>query len=134
MTYGWLKNVQTITKTKEVCLKFSPIVFAKMLIVACIVCVIGIIASLDAEASTCRNPAVKHQFDKEQGYPHGRKGYIVDHICALARGGIDATSNMQYQTIAESKAKDKIENTDFGAAQFCTSENSTPTRQVFNCK
>jgi len=85
-------------------------------------------------ASTCRNPAVKHQFDKQQGYPHGRKNYIVDHVCALVRGGIDDPKNMQYQTIAESKAKDRIENTDFGAAQFCTPENSTPTRQVFNCK
>ena len=88
----------------------------------------------DANASTCRSTAAKHRFDVQQGYPHGRKGYIVDHICALAQGGIDSPKNMQYQTIADSKAKDRIENTDFGAAQFCTPENSTPTRQVFNCK
>jgi len=92
----------------------------------------GIMAN--TEASTCRNPAVKHQFDKQQGYPHGRKGYIVDHVCALVRGGLDSPSNMQYQTIVDSKAKDRIENTDFGAAQFCTPKNSTTTRQVFNCK
>jgi len=41
---------------------------------------------------------------------------------------------MQYQTIAESHAKDKIENTTKGKELYCTPENSTPTRQVFNCK
>ena len=88
----------------------------------------------DAKASTCRNPTVKHKFDVQQGYPHGRKGYIVDHICALVQGGIDNPKNMQYQTISESHNKDRIENTDYGRALFCTPENSTPTRQVFNCK
>jgi hypothetical protein len=36
-------------------------------------------------------------------------GYIIDHVTALKRGGADAPSNMQWQTIQESKAKDKIE-------------------------
>lgn len=86
-----------------------------------------------ADAS-CRSAAVKRQFDKAQGYPHGRKGYIVDHICAIGQGGIDEPSNMQYQTLMDSKEKDKIENTPYGKALYCNSENSTPTRQVFNCK
>jgi hypothetical protein len=43
------------------------------------------------------------------GYPHGRPGYVVDHIIALKRGGADDPSNMQWQTIAEGKAKDKLE-------------------------
>lgn len=84
--------------------------------------------------SACRNPIIKHKFDMQQGYPHGRKGYIVDHICALAQGGIDAPINMQYQTKADSIAKDKIENTLYGKTLFCRPKNSTPTRQVFNCK
>ncbi len=37
------------------------------------------------------------------------EGYIVDHICPLACCGADAPSNMQWQTTAESKAKDKWE-------------------------
>jgi len=86
-----------------------------------------------AGASTCRSSKVKHQFDVQQGYPHGRKGYVVDHICALAQGGIDAPTNMQYQTLTDSKAKDKIENTRLGRAIYCTSFNSTPLRQVYNC-
>lgn len=82
----------------------------------------------------CRSTAVKHRFDKMNGYPHGRHGYIVDHICALAQGGLDSPSNMQYQTPLESKEKDKIENTPYGKALFCNPSNSTPERRVFNCK
>lgn len=36
-------------------------------------------------------------------------GYIVDHIKALACGGPDQPSNMQWQTIADAKAKDRWE-------------------------
>lgn len=38
-------------------------------------------------------------------------GFVIDHIKALACGGEDAPSNMQWQTIAEGKAKDKWEMT-----------------------
>lgn len=84
--------------------------------------------------ATCRNQAVKHRFDVVNGYHHGRSGYVVDHICALGQGGIDAIINMQYQTIAAGVAKDKWENTPYGKKKTCTATNSTPTRQVFNCK
>jgi hypothetical protein len=46
---------------------------------------------------------------KSTGYPHGRKGYVVDHIVPLKRGGCDCPANMQWQTKAEAKAKDKWE-------------------------
>jgi hypothetical protein len=36
-------------------------------------------------------------------------GYVVDHIVALACGGADSPDNMQYQTIAEGKVKDRVE-------------------------
>ena len=36
-------------------------------------------------------------------------GYIIDHINALACGGVDEASNMQWQTKAAAKAKDKWE-------------------------
>jgi len=56
-----------------------------------------------------RSSAAKHDFMRRTGYPHGRKGYVVDHVKPLACGGADAPSNMQWQTVAEAKAKDKIE-------------------------
>jgi hypothetical protein len=46
---------------------------------------------------------------KQTGYPHGRKGYVVDHIKPLACGGKDEPSNMQWQTTAAAKVKDKTE-------------------------
>ena len=37
------------------------------------------------------------------------KGYVIDHTNPLACGGPDTAINMQWQTIAEGKAKDKWE-------------------------
>jgi hypothetical protein len=37
------------------------------------------------------------------------KGYVIDHLKALACGGADAPSNMQWQTVADAKARDKWE-------------------------
>jgi hypothetical protein len=34
---------------------------------------------------------------------------VIDHVMPLKRGGADAPSNMQWQTIQAAKAKDKIE-------------------------
>ena len=36
-------------------------------------------------------------------------GYIIDHIKALACGGVDAPENMQWQSKVEAKDKDKWE-------------------------
>jgi len=36
-------------------------------------------------------------------------GYVVDHIVPLKRGGADDESNMQWQTIEDAKAKDRVE-------------------------
>lgn len=94
---------------------------------------IFILFSFNTEAS-CRSSKVKHKFDISQGYPKGHKGYIVDHICALACGGLDTISNMQYQTISESKEKDRTETTPEGCKRDCNSSNSLPTRTVFNCR
>ena len=41
--------------------------------------------------------------------PNKCTGYIIDHIKPLCKGGADAPSNMQWQTVAEAKAKDKWE-------------------------
>lgn len=36
-------------------------------------------------------------------------GYVVDHVQALECGGPDSASNMQWQTVADGKAKDRTE-------------------------
>lgn len=37
------------------------------------------------------------------------KGWVVDHIVPLCAGGPDKPDNMQWQTVADAKLKDKIE-------------------------
>ena len=56
-----------------------------------------------------RSAAARHSFARQTRYPYGRPGYVIDHIVPLACGGADDSSNMQWQTIAEAKAKDKTE-------------------------
>src|SRR5258706_465200 len=62
-----------------------------------------------ADGKIKRSEEAKLQFMRQTGFPHGRPGYIIDHIKPLACGGADATSNMQWQTVAAAKAKDKVE-------------------------
>lgn len=85
-------------------------------------------------AADCRSAKVKHKFDALNGYPKGRKGYVVDHVCSLYNGGLDIIENLQYQTIAEGKKKDRLENTPLGKKLWCNQKNSLPKRTVFNCK
>jgi len=68
-----------------------------------------------APAKTYRSLEVKHEFQRQHPCPStGRTtgacpGYIKDHIRALACGGPDSVENMQWQTVAAAKAKDKWE-------------------------
>jgi hypothetical protein len=36
-------------------------------------------------------------------------GWVVDHVQSLKHGGADDASNMQWQTRAAAKAKDRVE-------------------------
>lgn len=57
-----------------------------------------------------RDAAARYQFKKANPCPYSREqGCIIDHIIPLACGGIDHPENMQWQTKAEAKAKDKWE-------------------------
>jgi len=63
----------------------------------------------DTHDRIMRDRSSVRQFKRQTGYPHGRKGYVVDHIVPLKRGGCDCASNMQWQTKEQAKAKDRYE-------------------------
>ena len=63
----------------------------------------------DSHGHIARSPQAKEAFMRDTGYPHGRPGYVVDHIVPLKRGGPDTPANMQWQTKADARAKDKWE-------------------------
>jgi hypothetical protein len=65
-----------------------------------------------ASAGEHRSRAVAREFQREHPCPSTRlptgacPGFWKDHILSLACGGPDAVSNMQWQTIADARAKD----------------------------
>jgi hypothetical protein len=56
-----------------------------------------------------RSAKSRQQFEIATGHRHGWPGHVIDHVVPLACGGADAPSNMQWQTVADAKAKDKVE-------------------------
>ena len=62
-----------------------------------------------------RSAAAKHEFERAHPCPSTGKtsgrcpGYVVDHVKPLECGGADTAFNMQWQTKADAKAKDKTE-------------------------
>lgn len=76
---------------------------------------IFLVLSLHAEARIQRSQQAKIVFAHSHPCPSTHqprlpcRGYVIDHIKPLDCGGKDAPSNMQWQTIAQGKAKDKWE-------------------------
>jgi len=62
-----------------------------------------------------RNSRARHTFQQAHpgpstGLTAGHcPGYVVDRIVPLKRGGADLPNNMQWQSAAEAKAKDRVE-------------------------
>jgi hypothetical protein len=62
-----------------------------------------------------RSRAVTREFQREHPCPStglttgACPGYRKDHVKALRCGGPDAVSNLQWQTIADARAKDRWE-------------------------
>lgn len=63
----------------------------------------------DADGAIYRNRATVRAFHRLTGFPGGRRGWVVDHVIALKRGGCDVVGNMQFQTVADAKEKDRWE-------------------------
>jgi len=72
-------------------------------------------AKRDAHGRIKRSSSAKSAFERSHPCPATGKssgpcpGYVVDHKQALKHGGADDPSNMQWQTTAAAKAKDKVE-------------------------
>lgn len=59
--------------------------------------------------ATHRSTAARDAFKQQTGYPHGRPGFVIDHRIPLCAGGVDAPSNMAWQSIADARRKDRFE-------------------------
>ena len=72
-------------------------------------------ATRDKHGKIKRSQHAKSDFKRSHPSPStGRStgacpGYVIDHVQALKHGGADAPSNMQWQTKADAKAKDRWE-------------------------
>jgi hypothetical protein len=76
---------------------------------------LGVSSATSGIAKEHRSSSVKHEFQREQPCPSTGKpvgacsGYVKDHVVPLCKGGPDTTANLQWQTTAEGKAKDRVE-------------------------
>jgi hypothetical protein len=80
-----------------------------------IVVIAAAVAAGPLSAREYRSREVTREFQREHPCPStglttgACPGYRKDHVKALACGGPDAVSNMQWQTIAAARAKDRWE-------------------------
>jgi hypothetical protein len=69
----------------------------------------------DSQGKSQRSAIAKRAFRQSHPCPStGRtsgacSGYVIDHVKALKHGGADEPGNMQWQTTAAAKAKDRVE-------------------------
>jgi hypothetical protein len=76
-----------------------------------------------AQGRPDRSHAAIDAFKRQQpcpatGAPRGRcPGYVIDHVRPLCAGGPDAPVNMQWQTDAAAKVKDRAERAECRAIQ-----------------
>ena len=69
----------------------------------------------NSHGKIARNVKARDQFKHSHPCPStGRSsgacpGYVIDHVEPLKRGGADSPSNMQWQTTAAAKEKDRVE-------------------------
>jgi hypothetical protein len=75
----------------------------------------ALLLPLTVTLAEARSRSVAAEFQRKDRCPSTGKtkgacpGYIKDHVKPLCAGGADAISNMQWQTIADAKDKDRWE-------------------------
>ncbi len=77
---------------------------------------LNLLPATDADAKIRRSTAALNAFKRTHACPANGiastkscPGYVIDHITPLDCGGPDKPENMQWQTVADAKAKDKWE-------------------------
>lgn len=81
------------------------------------------LSSADVDARQPRSHSAKATFQRLYHCPSTDKprgpcpGYIIDHVIPLCAGGADDPLNMQWQTIAEAKIKDREERRQCGSTR-----------------
>jgi hypothetical protein len=84
------------------------------------VLVLSVMLAFQAQAGTVRSAAARAAFIRANPCPITGQargacpGYVVDHVKALACGGVDHQANMQWQTVPDAKANDKWERKECG--------------------
>jgi len=85
-------------------------VIAVLIAVALVVLPISSVAAKTVRSSSTRAEFQRQQPCPETGATKGKcLGYVVDHVIPLCAGGPDSPANMQWQTVSDAKAKDKLE-------------------------
>jgi hypothetical protein len=87
-------------------------------------------AHAQTNPATKRSYAAKVAFARANPCPASGKpvtrcaGYVIDHIDPLCAGGADSPANMRWQTIADSKVKDRLERRLCAALRKCSTGSS----------
>ncbi|MCR4331763.1 MAG: HNH endonuclease [Sulfuricaulis sp.] len=78
--------------------------------------ILALAFSLPVDAKQPRSTKAKADFVRVNPCPStgstrlgGCVGYVIDHRVPLCAGGVDRPENMQWMTIPDAKAKDRIE-------------------------
>lgn len=80
-----------------------------------LLCAIAVAAPSIVHARAPRSHGARAEFVRLNPCPATQSsrspcpGYVIDHVVALACGGADRPDNMQWQTIAGTKEKDRWE-------------------------
>lgn len=74
-----------------------------------------ILLAITSAQAAPRSRAAAHDFQRQHPCPATASargpcpGYVIDHLVPLCAGGADMPSNMQWQTAADAKVKDRAE-------------------------